>query len=117
MRDEERLDDLLVRWEELTEAGQIVSAEELCRECPELTEELQRRIDALGEMDWLAGHQAPSGSYLRGPGHAAAPARESALLAAGTEPVAGYRLVRGASARAASARSGRRPGQLVRQWP
>lgn len=32
--DDERLDDLLLRWEELAEAGQDVSAEELCRECP-----------------------------------------------------------------------------------
>jgi serine/threonine protein kinase len=92
MRAEERLDDLLVRWEELTEAGQNVSAAELCRECPELIEELQRRIDALGEMDWLAGRpDIPAEVHDQGTQPFAG---ESPLLAPGAELVAGYRLVR-----------------------
>src|SRR5690348_4328871 len=39
--------DLLLRWEELREEGQTVSAEELCRDCPELADEVRRRIEAL----------------------------------------------------------------------
>jgi serine/threonine protein kinase len=41
------ISDLLLRWEELREQGQTVSAEELCRDCPELAEEVRRRIEAL----------------------------------------------------------------------
>ena len=43
----ERLGDLLLRWEELGEQGQAVTAEELCRDCPELLDGLRRRIQAL----------------------------------------------------------------------
>jgi serine/threonine protein kinase len=56
----EHLEELLLRWEELAGAGQHVSAQELCRNCPELVEELQKRIDALREMDWLQTKMAPA---------------------------------------------------------
>jgi hypothetical protein len=52
---DERLESLLLRWEELAEAGKEVSATELCGDCPELAAELQRRIDALREMSWMNG--------------------------------------------------------------
>jgi serine/threonine-protein kinase len=39
--------DLLLRWEELRDRGQTVSAEELCRDRPELVDEVGRRIAAL----------------------------------------------------------------------
>ncbi len=39
--------ELLLRWEELRERGQAVSAEELCRDCPELADDVRRRIAAL----------------------------------------------------------------------
>src|SRR5262249_54063186 len=42
-----RVDDLLLRWEELREQGQSVAAEQLCGDCPELLDELRRRIQAL----------------------------------------------------------------------
>ncbi len=44
MLTEERLEDLLLRWEELQQQGRPVTAEELCRDCPELLGELRRRI-------------------------------------------------------------------------
>jgi tetratricopeptide (TPR) repeat protein len=49
----ERLADLLLQWEEILEQGRDVSAEELCRESPELVEELSRRISALKAVDWV----------------------------------------------------------------
>ena len=49
----ERLADLLLQWEENLEQGRDVSAEELCRESPELVEELSRRISALKAIDWV----------------------------------------------------------------
>src|SRR4051812_6052696 len=44
---DDRLDALLLRWEELYEQGQDVPAEELCRDCPELAAELVGRIAAI----------------------------------------------------------------------
>ena len=52
-KDDERLADLLVRWEELREQGQDVSALELCQDCPHLVDELERRINALEVISWL----------------------------------------------------------------
>jgi serine/threonine protein kinase len=92
MKSEDRLEALLLRWEELADAGQELPAEELCRDCPELTEELRRRIEALREMEWLSGLQGtltatrPHGNgSLNG---------ELVPLVAGAEPVTGYRLIR-----------------------
>ncbi len=48
-----RLDELLLRWEELREQGQSLSAEELCSTCPELAGELARRIALLRKFDPL----------------------------------------------------------------
>ena len=36
MSEESRLLELVVRWEELRKAGREPSADELCRDCPEL---------------------------------------------------------------------------------
>src|SRR5262245_14824822 len=41
------IEDILVRWEELRQRGQNVRAEELCRDHPDLVEEVRRRIQAL----------------------------------------------------------------------
>jgi serine/threonine protein kinase len=52
-KDEELLADLLLRWDELREQGQEISAIELCQFCPHLSQELDRRIRLLKEADWL----------------------------------------------------------------
>jgi serine/threonine-protein kinase len=46
-----KLDDLLLRWEEQRRQGRALSAEELCRDCPELLAELNWHIQALQFMD------------------------------------------------------------------
>jgi serine/threonine-protein kinase len=43
----ELVSELLLRWEELREGGQAISAEELCRDCPDLVDEVRRRIATL----------------------------------------------------------------------
>jgi tetratricopeptide (TPR) repeat protein/tRNA A-37 threonylcarbamoyl transferase component Bud32 len=48
-RDEDRLADLLLQWEE----DEGISAQELCRDCPHLACELARRIEALKATAWL----------------------------------------------------------------
>src|SRR4051794_27414799 len=47
---DKRLSDLLLRWEELQGKGQPASVEELCREAPELLDELRRCVAALQRM-------------------------------------------------------------------
>lgn len=46
---DDKLWDLLARWEEMHRRGQDVPADEFCRDCPELAD----RIDSLKRMDWL----------------------------------------------------------------
>jgi len=47
---EDHLLDLLVKWDELHRQGRDVSPEELCIECPELVEELRRRIETFRKI-------------------------------------------------------------------
>jgi len=51
--DDELLLDLLMRWEELRDRGQPIAAEDLCRDRPDLRDELNRRITALEATAWL----------------------------------------------------------------
>ena len=56
MTDQDRLEELLNRWEDLRDRKQLVSDEELCRDCPELLAEFRRRVAELklidGFLDW-----------------------------------------------------------------
>ena len=51
MTDDPRLVELLDEWEEAQEEGCEVSPEQLCDDCPELLEELQRQIQILRGFD------------------------------------------------------------------
>lgn len=44
---EERIEDLILRWQQLQNQGRSVTPEQLCRDCPELLDELRRRIQSL----------------------------------------------------------------------
>src|SRR3989304_466289 len=46
-----RLEELLDRWEDLRKLRHTVSPEELCRESPELLDELRQRIQDLESID------------------------------------------------------------------
>src|SRR5262245_47825027 len=82
---DDRLGDLLVRWEELGEQGQPATPEELCRDAgvPELLDELRRRIhafqalapalDAAGDSPTYA-HAASATTLGGGAGPAPTPA-------------------------------------------
>jgi serine/threonine-protein kinase len=66
MPDDPRLADLLLRWEELRDQGRSVSAEELCRDSPELLPELRRRIQALLSLEsMLQTEPAAPGSEVQ----------------------------------------------------
>jgi eukaryotic-like serine/threonine-protein kinase len=45
--------DLLLRWEESYEHGNDITASELCKDHPELTDDLQSKIDDLKKMSWM----------------------------------------------------------------
>ena len=51
MSHETRLLDLVVEWEDRRAAGQDVSPEDLCRDCPELVEPLKARLRALAGLE------------------------------------------------------------------
>src|SRR5438105_890823 len=91
----ERLDSLMVRYEELLAQGEPVSAEELCRDCPELRDAFQQQLVVRAQMNVLLDHSAGdenSGSTL--PPEASGSVAD---LSAPAEPLATasrYRLLR-----------------------
>lgn len=60
MSHDSQLLDMVVEWEERRAAGRAVSAEELCRDCPELLKELKERLAAMCGMDAVLDVPAPS---------------------------------------------------------
>ena len=59
MTDEEKISDLLLRWEEAQERGEDLDAESLCADCPQLMESVRKQIATLRRMDWMI---RPSGT-------------------------------------------------------
>jgi serine/threonine protein kinase/WD40 repeat protein len=53
--DDARLDDLLDRYQELIDAGRVPNLAELCHDCPELRDELGRRVVRLHRLGELLG--------------------------------------------------------------
>jgi len=51
MNEQDQLDDLLDRCEELADRGQDVSIDEICRDCPEMAPLLREKWAALGGVD------------------------------------------------------------------
>jgi serine/threonine protein kinase len=66
MTTEERLEDLLLRWQELYDLGRDAPVSELCRDCPELSAELARRIDAVRRMERLASSMSSAADTRAG---------------------------------------------------
>lgn len=58
MMDTGRVEQLISQWEELLAQGQYIPPEELCMACPELLEEVQRRID---EIEPRTGEETETG--------------------------------------------------------
>ena len=80
-----RLEELVRQGQDLLRRGEPVSVEDLCRTCPELVEDLRRRLQALPST----GLRADT-SDVNPP---AASRPDSDDLRPGSEPVAGYMLV------------------------
>jgi len=58
----ERIEELVAQWGELLEQGQYVPAEDLCATCPELLDEVERRISELNQ----SGEEAATASGITG---------------------------------------------------
>jgi serine/threonine-protein kinase len=56
----EQVTELLLRWQQLRGQGRTVSAEELCRDCPHLRDEVRREIRGLEAMYHLLDGAAPN---------------------------------------------------------
>src|SRR5262245_16582699 len=74
--DDVRLSDLLYRWAEAARQGRNLSAEDLCRDCPDLTDELRRRIAAVQGANRFAlisrrSDLPPADGLITSPGTAA----------------------------------------------
>jgi len=54
---EEKINDLLLQWEEAQERGEDLNVKTLCADHPELIEIIQKRIAALRRMDWMVRPQ------------------------------------------------------------
>ena len=48
-----RLDSLLSQWQKLRAAGQDVTPEALCADCPELLGEVRPLVEALRRVHWV----------------------------------------------------------------
>src|SRR5436309_3145449 len=60
MRNERTVTELALRWLELRQQGQSVSASELCAGSPELLDDLEKRIEALASMEAFLGVEPPT---------------------------------------------------------
>src|SRR5262249_21799422 len=70
----EQMSDLLLRWQELRQAGKDATPEELCADHPEWAEELRRQMQAIRSMEALLGigqltaDETPSNGLREEPG-------------------------------------------------
>src|SRR5262249_9800070 len=98
MSDEDRLAELLDRWEEQDEQGTDIPAEQLCRDCPELTQALAEQIADLkffAVFDRRSHGSEGDRSSLGQRGEDRKPTVVGGVpLCPGAEPILGYRLLR-----------------------
>jgi serine/threonine protein kinase len=82
MSDSSRIRELVFRWHETRPDGPPPSVEELCRDCPELADQLRHHLGKTTDPTPVRPHTPTLDPELPG-----------VWLSSGSEPVAGYRLV------------------------
>lgn len=65
--DDARIDEVLDRWEDRDGSEDLLTVEDLCRECPDLLKEVQRRIRLLSATRWMADGDLSPGIPDDGP--------------------------------------------------
>src|SRR6516164_9728889 len=93
MAADDRLMDLLLQWEELREQGRLVSAEELCRDCPELLDEVRRRLRFLGAVQPEAEPGAGATKILDAPVSLQTVSGDQPAGPGGGAPLPGYEVL------------------------
>src|SRR3954467_11611264 len=58
--DDSRLDDLLAQHQELLDAGRVPNLAEICKDCPDLRDELGRRVVRLHKLGAVLGDAPPA---------------------------------------------------------
>ena len=95
MTTEALITDLIRRWEELRLAGRPAAVEDLCRDHPDLADDLRERVRLLESMD----RRLPPAQSATAAMPAAVTVQRGAahvsLLRPGHEPIPGYRLIEG----------------------
>jgi serine/threonine-protein kinase len=91
MADTSTVNELVLRWQELREQGQAVSAEELCADCPALLDDLRRQLEALRSMEQFLGATGDTPSSAARPDAPTVRAGEETAAAAGEVPLVGSR--------------------------
>ena len=98
MPDENQLLELVLRWEELRDAGKSPSPEQLCADCPELLPALRERVGALEAMNAVLSSGETledTGSYVGEHTLPVAPASDGkALDGRPARSIAGYEIHR-----------------------
>jgi hypothetical protein len=84
MMPDDRLTDLVDRWQLLFQEGRDVPAAALCADCPDLAPELERRVEAMRRMNRLV--MPAAGAAERG-GPGGGPAAPPGPTAASPKPV------------------------------
>ena len=72
MPGQERLLELLERWEELHQQGEEISARELCAQFPELQPEVQQALEKLKKANYHLNLETPQPAPLSAPEHGSA---------------------------------------------
>src|SRR5687768_952608 len=82
------VEELLLRWQELRQAGRDISADELCAGCPELADELRQQVAAFLSMEALLGVGPDPDTASAGP-----TAAESTVPDLDSRAIPGYELL------------------------
>ncbi|HZU34528.1 MAG TPA: serine/threonine-protein kinase, partial [Gemmataceae bacterium] len=69
-----RVSELLLRWQDERDRGQPISVEVLCNDCPDLADEVRRRIRAIEAMEAML-HVGPDGEATTAPDDNPEPSR------------------------------------------
>ncbi len=69
MSDQDLFDQLIDAWEEARRQGRLISAAELCRDCPELLDKVTRQIAAELEWETFSSSRPPVQDSLERVGH------------------------------------------------
>ncbi len=94
MTTEARLEELLLQWEDQRRQGRLLTAGALCADCPELTEELGRRIKALEAFETVGFSTNVDASKQTSDAPPVHADPVGLPLVTGMSPMPGYRLLK-----------------------